>query len=177
MTYSGGRILLNSQREGQVSRFRAWVMLAVPLAAILFQVYVPRFFELLGFLDMPLLVVVYFALMRRSQISGLLVGALVGLAQDSLSKNPLGMFGIVNTLVGYFAASVGVRLDVDHGLIRLLLAFFFYIFHQFFYWVMAQALLGQHLAFELQRTLVLALLNAVVGVSLFHFLDKLRESA
>jgi rod shape-determining protein MreD len=174
MSYSGGRILLNSQGESQVSRFRVWVLLAVPLAAILFQVYVPLFFQFLGFLEMPLLVVVYFALMRRSQIHGLLVGALVGLAQDSLSKNPLGMFGIVKTLVGYFAASVGVRFDVDNGLIRLLLAFFFFVFHQFFYWVMARALLSQQVAFELQKTLLVGLLNAIVGVSLFHFLDKLR---
>src|SRR5215467_9915971 len=144
MSYStGGRILLSSQREGQVSRFRAWVLLAVPLAAILFQVYVPLFFQFLGFLEMPLLVVVYFALMRRSQIHGLLLGAAVGLAQDSLSKNPLGMFGIVDTLVGYFAASVGLRLDVDHTFIRLLLTFFFYGFHQVMYWVLARALLGQ----------------------------------
>ena len=177
MGYSDGRILLNSQREGQVSRFRVWVLLAVPLAAILFQVYVPLFFQFLGFLEMPLLVVVYFALMRRSQIHGLLVGALVGLAQDSLSKNPLGMFGIVKTLVGYFAASVGVRFDVDNSLIRLLLAFFFFVFHQFFYWVMARALLSQQVAFEVQKTLLVGLLNAVVGVSLFHFLDKLRETA
>ena len=104
MTYSGERILLSSQREGQVSRFQKWVFLVVPLLAILFQVYVPMFFRFLSFLEMPLLVVVYFAIMRRSQISGLMVGALVGLAQDSLSKNPLGMFGIVKTLVGYFAA-------------------------------------------------------------------------
>src|ERR1700682_2244926 len=132
MSYSGvGRLLLSSQREGQISLFRAWVMFAVPLAAILFQVYVPLFFQFLGFLEMPLLVVVYFALMRRSPVGGLLVGAVVGLAQDSLSKNPLGMFGIVNTLVGYFAASVGVRLDVDHGFIRLLLSFFFFVFHPF----------------------------------------------
>lgn len=177
MSYSSERILLNSQREGQVSRFRAWVLLAVPLAAILFQVYVPLFFQFLGFLEMPLLVVVYFALMRRSQISGLLVGAAVGLAQDSLSKNPLGMYGIVNTLVGYFAASVGMRIDVDHGVIRLMLAFFFYLFHQFLYWVLARALLGQQLAFEWQRTLLLGVLNAVVGVALFHFLDRLRETA
>jgi rod shape-determining protein MreD len=126
---------------------------------------------------MPLLVVVYFALMRRSQIHGLLVGALVGLAQDSLTKNPLGMFGIVKTLVGYFAASVGVRFDVDNSLIRLLLAFFFFVFHQFFYWVMARALLSQQVAFEVQKTLLVGLLNAVVAVSLFHFLDKLRETA
>lgn len=177
MSYSSGRILLNSEREGQVSRFRVWVLFAIPLAAILFQVYVPLFFQFLRFLEMPLLVVVYFALMRRSQIRGLLIGALVGLAQDSLStlKNPLGMFGIVNTLVGYFAASVGIRFNVDSGVIRFLLAFFFFVFHQAFYWVMARALLGQQNPFEFQQTLIIGLLNAVVGVSLFHFLDKLRE--
>src|ERR1035437_3285056 len=145
MSYSSERMLLSSEREGRISRFRIWVMVAVPLAAILFQVYVPLFFQFLGFLELPLLVVVYFALMQRSQISGLLVGALVGLAQDSLSRNPLGMFGIVKTLVGYFAASVGVRLDVEHGLIRLLLGFFFFVFHQFLYWVMSRALLGQQM--------------------------------
>ena len=177
MSYSDGRMLLSSQREGQISRFRAWVVFVVPLAAILFQVYVPLFFQFLGFLEMPLLVVVYFALMRRSQIGGLMVGAIVGLAQDSLSKNPLGMFGIVKTLVGYFAASVGVRLDVDHFFLRLILTFFFYVFHQSFYWVMQRALLAQQPPFELQRWVVLGLLNAVVGVSVFHFLDKLRETA
>ncbi|MBV9507076.1 MAG: rod shape-determining protein MreD [Acidobacteriia bacterium] len=177
MSYSDTeRILLNSQREGQVSRFRFWVMLTVPLAAILFQVYVPLFFQFLGFLEMPLLVVVYFALMRRSPVRGLIAGALVGLAQDSLSKNPLGMFGIDKTLVGYFAASVGVRFDVDNAVIRFLLAFFFFVFHQFFYWVMARALLAQQLTFEWQRTVIIAALNAVVGISLFHFLDRLRQS-
>ncbi len=177
MSYSSERILLSSQREGQISRFRAWVLLAVPLAAILFQVYVPLFFRFLGFVEMPLLVVVYFAVMRRSQVSGLLIGAVVGLAQDSLSKNLLGMYGLVNTLVGYFAASVGLRLDVDHPLLRLILCFFFYQFHQLFYWVLARALLGHNLAFEWQRVLVMGLLNAVVGVALFHFLDRLREGA
>jgi len=57
----------------------------------------------------------------------------------------------------------------------MLLSFFFYLFHQLMRWVLVRALLGQELAFEVQKTLILALLNAVVGVSLFHFLDKLRE--
>jgi rod shape-determining protein MreD len=177
MNYSDERILLNSQREGQISRFRAWVLLAVPLAAILFKVYVPLVFQFLDILEVPLLVVIYFAIMRRSQISALFIGAIVGLAQDSLSNKPLGMYGIAETLVGYFAASVGLRLDVDHPFIRLLLAFFFYIMHRFFYWVILRAMMGKHMAFDIQGTLVLALLNAVVGVTLFHFLDKLREKA
>jgi rod shape-determining protein MreD len=175
MSYSSDRILLGSEREGRISRFRFWVMVCVPLAAILFQVYVPLFFQFLGFLELPLLVVVYFALMRRDQVSGLLIGMLVGLAQDSLSKNPLGMFGIVKTLVGYFASSIGVRLDVDNTALRLVLTFFFYCFHQFFYWVLARALLAQQLAFEPRKTVLVGLLNALVGVSLYYFLDKLRE--
>jgi rod shape-determining protein MreD len=178
MSYSSSsRILLSSQRESRISRFRAWVLVVVPLLAILFQIYVPLFFPFAHFLDMPLLVVVYFALMKRSQISGLMVGAFVGLAQDSLSKTPLGIFGIVDTLVGYFAASVGLRLDVDHAFIRLLLAFFFYVFHEVMYWVLARALLGQMVMLDGQRILIQGLLNAVVGISLYHFLDRLRETA
>src|SRR5881296_2663955 len=100
MIDSGDRILLGTQRESRISRFRPWV---------LFQVYVPRFFEFLAYLDLPVLVTVYFALMRRSPVAGTFIGAMIGLAQDSLSKYPLGTYGIVKTLVGYFAASVGLR--------------------------------------------------------------------
>lgn len=175
MSYSESRMLLNSQREGKVSRFHAWVLMAVPLAAVLFQMYVPLFFPFLNFLDMPMLVVVYFALVRRSQIGGLVLGAAVGLAQDSLSKNHLGMFGIANTLVGYFAASMGMRIDVDRGAIRLVITFALYLFHHSMYWAIARALLNRNFDFEIQRTLMLGLLNAVVGVPLFIFLDKLRE--
>ena len=175
MRYSDEHVVMHTQRDTRISRFRGWVLVLVPLAAILFQVYIPLFFQFLAYLELPLIVTVYFALMRRSPIGGLLVGAIVGLAQDSLSKNPLGMFGITKTIIGYVAASVGQRLDVDHPLIRLILGFFFFVFHQFIFWVLSRALLGQQMNFETQRTLVLGLLNAIVAVSLFHFLDKLKE--
>ena len=81
----------------------------------------------------------------------------------------MGMFGIVKTLVGYFAASVGMRFDVDHPLVRLVLAFFFYFFHQFFYWVLADALLGRNVASIRSGRSCWGLLNAVVAVSLFIF--------
>lgn len=169
--------LLTSARETGVARFSRWGLVAVPLAAILFQVYVPLFFHFFQFLEMPLLVTVYFALMRRDQIGGTFIGAGIGLVQDSLSHQPLGMFGIVKTLVGYFAASVGMRFDVDHVLIRLLLGLFFYCFHQFLYWVLERALLGHQVPFDVQQTFFVGLLNAAVGISLFHFLDKLKERA
>lgn len=162
------------RKKDRVSKFNLAAILLIPLAAILFQVYVPRFITYLSYLELPLLVTVYFALMRRSPVAGVLFGAGIGLAQDSLSSHPLGMFGIVKTLVGYFAASVSQRFDVDNPMVRLVLAFFFFFFHQFFYWVLSRALLGEAVAFELQQTLVLAILNALVAVPLYHILDKLK---
>jgi hypothetical protein len=37
-----------------------------------------------------------------------------------------------------------------------------------------RALLGENLEFDLQTTLVVALLNAVVALPLYHILDKLK---
>ena len=164
-------------RKSRVSKFAAASIVGIPLAAILFQVYVPRFITYLSYLELPLLVTVYFALMWRSPIAGVFFGAGIGLAQDSLSDHHLGMFGIVKTLVGYFAASVSQRFDVENPVIRLVLAFFFFFFHQFFYWVLTRALLGESVNFDLQQTLVLAVLNAAVAVPLYHVLDKLKINA
>lgn len=167
--------LISSAREGRVAHFRRWGLIVIPLAAILFQVYVPRFFNYLQFLEMPLLVTIYFALMRRDQVAGVFIGAAIGLVQDSLSHQPLGMFGIVKTFVGYSAASVGMRFDVDHIVLRFLLALFFYCFHQFLYWMLSGVFLGQRALLDVQQMLIVGLLNAAVGISLFHFLDKLKE--
>jgi rod shape-determining protein MreD len=177
MSEVSDRILITSARENRVARFRRWGMIVIPLTAILFQVYVPLFFQFLRSLELPLLVTVYFALLRRNAVAGTFIGAGIGLVQDSLSHEPLGMFGIVKTLVGYFAASVGMRFDVEHIVVRFLLGFFFFFFHQFFYWVLTRALLGQHMLFNVKETLLLGLINAVVGISLFHFLDRLKERA
>jgi rod shape-determining protein MreD len=162
-------------RQTQSSNFKTWTFIVVPVVAILFQVYVPLFLPFLSYLELPLIITIYFSLMRRSQIRGLFIGALVGLAQDSLSKNPLGMFGICKTLVGYFAASIGLRIDVDQPFIRLLLSFLLFCFHQFLYWVLARALLAQTYPFNWRETTILAALNSVVSVFLYHFLDRLRE--
>lgn len=163
------------RRRGRGARMRRWVLLLATLLAILFQVYVPLFFQFLAYLELPLLITLYFALMRRSPVAGTLAGTAIGLAQDSLSHQPLGMFGIVKALVGYFAASISQRFDVDHIVLRWLLAYFFFFFHQFFYWVLARALLAQQLAFELQPTLLFGLLNAAVALVLFHLLDRLHQ--
>ncbi len=167
-------LLPNVPRKTKISRFRVSAYILIPLVAVLFQVYVPRFLEYLSYLELPLLVTVYFAIMRRQPVAGAVIGSVIGLVQDSLSQHPLGMFGIVKTLVGYFAASISQRFDVENSALRFILSFFFFIFHQFFFWVLARGLLGQNLDFQLPQTIIFAFLNAVVAVPLFLILDKLK---
>ena len=174
---AGNRIMVNSARQVRSAAYPVWVYFAVPLGALLIQVYLPLF-ETLRFIsriELPLLVTIYFALMRRSQLRGLAIGMTLGLAQDSVFQQHIGMYGICKTLVGYFSASIGMQFDVEHALVRLILCFLFYLFHQFFYWILQRSLLDQPAVFDIQTELILGALNAVIGVALFHLLDKLRK--
>jgi rod shape-determining protein MreD len=172
MSISGDRIM--TQHDSRVAVYRGWVLFLVPVLALLFQVYVPLFFPPAANLEATLLVVIYFAMMRHSQANGIILGCCMGLAQDALAYNYLGLYGIAKTLVGFFAASIGLRIDVSQPFIRFLACFVFYTFHQFIYWTISRALLLRQMVFDWQQTLVVAALNAVVGVALFHFLDKLK---
>jgi rod shape-determining protein MreD len=169
------QILIDNARRGKISRFRIVWLIFVPLASIAFQVNIPLFFKHLGYLELPLLVTVYFSLMQRNPIGGTCIGAVIGLLQDALANQPLGIFGIVKTLVGYFAASISIKIDVDNTTIRFGLSFFFFFFHQFFTWILVRALLGQAIDFDFSQTLLFGLLNSLVAIPLFLILDKLRE--
>jgi rod shape-determining protein MreD len=161
-------------RKERSSVFNVGVIVGISLLAILFRVYVSRFVPYLQYLELPLLVTVYFSLMWRSPIAGLFFGSAIGLAQDALSHHPMGLFGIVKTLVGYFAASMSLRVDVGNPLLRLVLGLFFYLFHAVLYWVLERALLGETTQLEPVQVLVMAILNAIVAVFLFQFLDRLK---
>ncbi len=166
--------LLDLPHKKAISRFGPVALVLAPLAAILYQIYVARLFEFLAFLDLPLLVTVYFSIMQRSPVAGLFTGALIGMVQDSLSHQPIGILGLVKTLVGYFAASASQKLEISNPVVRFLLGFFFCFFHHLLYWTLVRALLGQNAEFDPGRELLLALLNAFVSIPFFLLLDKLR---
>src|SRR5262249_41682321 len=143
MTEYTDQLLKKPVREDWFGRFQVLALLVMTLVAIIAQVYIPRLITNTQFLEVPLLFTIYFGVMRHNQLSALFFGAFVGLAQDSLSHLPLGMYGVAKTLVGYFAASVSMRFDVENIFVRFVLTLFFFFFHQFFYWMMRRALLSQ----------------------------------
>ena len=85
-----------SSEQIEVYRFSLPVTLMVPLLAVFLQVFLPLRFPFFAIFDLPLLVVIFFAMARRSPVAGLVTGAAIGLLQDSLAgaHHPLGYMGL-----------------------------------------------------------------------------------
>jgi rod shape-determining protein MreD len=168
-------ITYTSNEQIEVYRFSIPVTVAVPLFALFLQAFLPLRFPFFLILDLPLLIVIFFAVARRSPVTGLLTGALIGLVQDSLAGNPLGVYGIANTVVGYGASSLGVKLDVENAGARFLVTIFFYVIHEIVYFSVARGLVRLNLHWSWPHELWSALANAIVAVALFAILDRFKQ--
>src|SRR5260370_28332088 len=95
------RLLTNSPRKDANERFRIIWLIIVPLVAILFQVYVPRYLAFLSYLELPLLITVHFALSRRAPIAAVFYGMFFGLAHVSPDNHQraIGLFLSAETTV------------------------------------------------------------------------------
>ena len=114
----------------EVHKFHGGTILLSLLIAVVLQSFLPVYIARAGMLDLPLLITIYFGLSRRNPSTGLLLGTIIGLLQDSLSKTPLGLFGIAKTIIGYLASSIGARLDTEHPAARFALTGGFFVLHQ-----------------------------------------------
>ncbi len=168
-------ITYTSNEQVEVYRFSIPAAILIPLVALFLQAFVPLRFSFFSVFDLPLLVVIFFALARRNPITGLLTGAGIGLVQDSLTHHPIGVYGIAMTVVGYGASSLGVKLDVENAGSRFLVTLFFYVVHQVIYFTIARELLSLTLQWSWTRELGSALANAFVAVALFALLDRFKQ--
>src|SRR5665213_940793 len=113
----------NFRRDLEIRRYPLLIYALVPLAALVLQAWLPRVIGPYAWFDLPLVVTVYFALGRRNPIQGTLMGAAMGLFEDALSHHAIGVNGVAKTAVGFLAASLGIRIDVENQTIRLILIF------------------------------------------------------
>ncbi len=165
-----------SARGGiEVYRFRLAAALGIPLVALLLQAFLPRVWSRLLILDLPLLVTIFLGVARRNPVSGTMAGSVIGLLQDSLTHQPIGVYGIAKTVVGYGASSLGMRIDVENPLARMLTVSGFYLVHYLVYFVVARELVGQAVEWDWGRLLLAAVANALVALPLFSFLDRFKQ--
>ena len=169
-------IYIGPEPHIEVHKYYAGVVPIAVLLALVLQAFFPVYIRSANYLELPLLVTLYFALSKRNPSSGLLLGMVVGLLQDSLSRTPLGLYGIAKTLVGYLGSSLGARIDVEHPVARFLLTIIFYVFHHAVFTLTSRALLAQkNESYFTVPILVASIVNAVIAMGLFPLLDRFRK--
>src|ERR1700693_2668237 len=138
----------DTRRDFEIHRFPVIIYALVPLASLVLQAWLPRVLGPYAGFDLPLVVTVYFALGRRSPIQGTLMGSALGLFEDALSHHPIGVNGVAKSVVGFLAASVGVRIDVENHTIRLMLNFLLSLLSSAIFVFINRVLLGLDLQWQ-----------------------------
>jgi len=160
------------RRDLEIRRYPLYIYVLVPLAAVVLQAWLPRLLGRFAYMDLPLLVTVYFALNRRSPIHGTLLGAVLGLAQDGLTQGAVGIHGIANTVCGFLAASVGIRIVVENNLIRMVMNFALTLLSSAVMLFVIRVLLGLAWHSNWLDELLRAAGNGLIGLVLFPLLDR-----
>jgi rod shape-determining protein MreD len=166
-----------SREQVAVYEFSWLAVVLIPLVAIFIQAFLPTKIRWLPIIDLPMMVVIFFAVARRNPISGCVTGAIIGILQDLLGgpAHPIGMYGITDTIIGYVASSLGVKIDIENPGARFLIIYGFLVMHQALYYGVGHGLLGQSLQWSWSHVAISALANAVVGVLVFNVLDRFKQ--
>lgn len=162
------------RRDMEIRRYPLLAYAMIPLASLVLQAWLPRVVGRFVWFDLPLVVTVYFALGRRSPVQGAIMGAAMGLFEDALSHHPIGINGLAKTVVGFLAASVGVRIEVENYVIRLLLNFTLSLLSSSVYFFTFRFLLGLAFEWSWLTELMRAVVNSLIAIVLFPVMDRLQ---
>lgn len=86
--------------------------------AVFLQTVSRKVWEPLEFLDLPLIVVVYFAL-RRDPVQAVVIGTVAGIASDFFSVGLLGANGFSKTVTAFLISALATRVLIDNQIFRI----------------------------------------------------------
>jgi rod shape-determining protein MreD len=124
--------------------------------------------EPFGYVDFPLIVVVYAAL-QRDTIRALLFATIAGLAIDAISGGLLGASGFSKTLTAYIVAELARRVFLDNLLLRIPVIAGASLIHSLLYFGMHR-LMGQPPNVPVFETVAYNLIGTTIAGTLFFFL-------
>ena len=168
-------ITYTSGEQVEVYRFSLPATILIPLVAVFLQAWVPLRFPFFKIFDLPLLVVIGFATARRNPLAGLFTGGLIGIFQDALTHQPIGLYGISLTVVGFGASSLGIKIDVENPSARFLLTIFFYVVHEIVYIIVVRGLVGSHMRWSWPHEIGSGVANAALGILVYALLDRMKQ--
>jgi rod shape-determining protein MreD len=122
-------------------------------------------------LDFVLVVVVYIGL-TLGPTTGLLAGAMAGLAQDALSSGIIGIGGLAKTVVGYLTGIVGTQFIVARPLPRFVVFLAATVLHAGIFMGTYELLGVRRFGFPYGGVLSQGAVNAAVGVVVFQVIER-----
>jgi len=164
-------------RPKEAYRAHPAVLLLIVFASVLLEVTLPPTLPVAHLFQFPLLVTIYFSMIRENQIFGTTFGMSVGLLEDALSHGYLGQMGMAKALVGYLAATAGLRLEFDNLLVRGLLIGTLVLVNNGFIYILTHQLLGLPAPFKPLHLVTSAIVNVALGLILFPLFDRLKTRA
>jgi len=165
-----------TDRRVEVFRVPPVVLWISAGAALLLQTILPLKISLARLFDFPLLITIYFALLRRSKVFAIGLGTVLGLLQDALSHGFVGIFGMAKALIGYLAASANVKFDLEQFVPRLMFAGILIFLHSLFLAGLERLLLERPMPHLLEMLSAL-LVNLALGLVVFQVLDHFKRPA
>jgi rod shape-determining protein MreD len=160
-------------RRTRAVRLKPLQVVVICLSALLLQTALPHYVPQAGVLDLPLMAVIYLALVRRSPLIGMGIGMIVGIAQDGLTAGPVGLFGSLKTAAGYAAGAIGAYIEIKFPGARSVLTALFFLAHTVLFWFVTGALLGGAVDADIPKTLILAVVHAGLALSLYKIFDRM----
>ena len=122
--------------------------------------------------DLVLVVVVYVAL-TSGPVTGLLSGALAGLAQDALASGIIGIGGLAKTVVGFITGVIGMQFIVTQQLPRFVVFLGATLLHGVVFTGLYLLVGPRPFSMPLAAVASQAVGNAVVGVVAFQLVEFL----
>jgi rod shape-determining protein MreD len=145
------------------------------IISILLQWTLRGVYPPLGYVDFPLIVVVYAAL-QRDTIKALLFATISGLAIDALSGGLLGASGFSKTLTVFIVSELARRVFLDNLLLRIPVIAGASVLEDLIYYGMHR-LMGQTPDVPVVETIAYTLIGTTIAGTLFFFLLENTFSA
>jgi rod shape-determining protein MreD len=168
---------VSAHRPVAVFQVHPALLSVAAMAALLLQTFLPLKLPLARLMDFPLLIAIYFALMRRDKVFGISLGTGLGLLQDALSHGYIGIFGIAKAIVGYLAASASTHFELESLVARTVLTGAFVLVHTLCLAALQHELLESPPPFHPLAGASAVLVNAALGLIIFQILDRFRRPA
>ena len=145
------------------------------VAVVVIQGILSFKFKVFGYFDLPLIFSVYYGFTLGNPVASIVIGSSLGLMQDSLSAAVLGANGLSKTLIGFLAATAGVKFAVDQPITRVLALFLFSIADGLLVTIlglMVGPASGTTSSGAFGGWLLSATFNSLLGLVLFEYHDR-----